>query len=254
MRISVLFLLVVFAVLSASGRSKVTTSLVHYMSGGDTVSAYLCVPEGKGPFPALVVVHEWWGLTDWVRDNAKDLAGRGYVALAIDLYRGRVADNPEVAHELMRGLPEDRATRDLVAAVNFLKSRPDVKKTRVGSIGWCMGGGYSLATALNVPDLAACVVCYGRLVTDSSSAAKIPCPILGIFGAKDMGITPKDVQDFESLVKKMGKNIEVKEYQDAGHAFMNPGNTTGFKKADATDAWNRIYGFLDRTLKATGKE
>ena len=253
MRISCLFLLVVFLGASLYGRTKVTTSLVHYMSGGDTVAAYLSIPEGKGPFPAVVAIHEWWGLTDWVKDNAKTLAGRGYVTLAIDLYRGRVADNPEVAHELMRGLPEDRAARDLVAAVDYLKSRSEVRKTSIGSVGWCMGGGYSLAAALNVPDLAACVICYGRLVTDSSSVAKIPCPLLGIFGAKDAGITPKDVRDFESLVKKMGKSIDVKEYQDAGHAFMNPGNTTGYRKTDASDAWTRIYRFLDRTLKMKGK-
>jgi carboxymethylenebutenolidase len=253
MRKSGVFLLVLVIGSCMFGRTKVTTSMVHYMSGNDTVTAYLNVPDGQGPFPGLIIIHEWWGLNDWVKDNAKMLAGRGYVTLAIDLYRGRVADNPDVAHELMRGLPEDRATRDLVAADNFLKSRGEVNKSKIGTLGWCMGGGYSLATALNVPDLASCIICYGRLATDSSSVAKISCPLLGIFGTQDAGITPKDVRDFESLLKKMGKKIEVKEYEDAGHAFMNPNNTTGYKKSDTKDAWSKIQKFLDRTLN-DGKE
>ncbi len=112
-------------------------------------------PAGKGPFPALVVIHEWWGLNDWVKGQASKLADQGYVSLAIDLYRGKVATTPDMAHEIMRGVPEDRAKRDLHAAVEFLKSQPNVKKDRIGAIGWCMGGGYALDVALQEPDLAA---------------------------------------------------------------------------------------------------
>ena len=110
---------------------------------------------GKGPFPALVVIHEFWGLNDWVKEQASKLADQGYVSLAIDLYRGKVATTPDMAHEIMRGVPEDRAKRDLHAAVEFLKSQPNVKKDRIGAIGWCMGGGYALDVALQEPDLAA---------------------------------------------------------------------------------------------------
>ena len=120
---------------------------VSYKSGDETVNGILYTPAGKGPFPALIVIHEWWGLNDWVKQQAEKLAGQGYVALAVDLYRGKVADNPDLAHELMRGLPEDRATRDVRAAYDFLASQASVKKDRIGSIGWCMGGGYSLDTA-----------------------------------------------------------------------------------------------------------
>ncbi len=140
---------------------------VSYKSGDETVQGVLYTPEGKGPFPALFVIHEWWGLDDWVKEQASKLADQGYVALAIDLYRGKVATTPEEAHEIMRGVPEDRAAQDLRAAVAFLKSQSDVKKDRIGAIGWCMGGGYSLDVALQDPTLAADVINYGHLATDA---------------------------------------------------------------------------------------
>lgn len=130
--------------------TKITTQTVQYKSGDDTVMAYLAMPDGEGPFPALIVIHEWWGLNDWVKQNADELARRGYVALAIDLYRGHVATTSEEAHEIMRGLPEDRAAKDLKAAFGYLGELTAVSRQRIGSIGWCMGGGFSLAAALNI--------------------------------------------------------------------------------------------------------
>src|SRR6266851_8137069 len=101
---------------------------VSYKSGDETVQGVLYVPAGEGPFPGLVVIHEWWGLNDWVKEQASKLADQGYAALAIDLYRGKVATTGDEAHEIMRGVPEDRAKRDLHAAVEFLKSQKNVKK------------------------------------------------------------------------------------------------------------------------------
>src|SRR5580704_7718539 len=117
-----------FAALFASAALAADSKSVSYKSGDETVQAVLYTPAGKGPFPAIIVIHEWWGLNDWVKDQAAKLAGEGYEALAIDLYRGKVATAPEQAHEIMRGVPEDRAKRDLHAAVEFLKSQSDVKK------------------------------------------------------------------------------------------------------------------------------
>src|SRR5215469_1338882 len=139
---------------------------VSYKSGDETVKGILYTPQGKGPFPALVVIHEYWGLNDWVKEQASKLADQGYVALAVDLYRGKVATTPDEAHEMMRGVAEDRAKRDLRAAFDFLASQPNVKKDRIASIGWCMGGGYSLDVALLEPNLAATVINYGHLATD----------------------------------------------------------------------------------------
>jgi carboxymethylenebutenolidase len=231
------------SVIAGDGKS------VSYKSGDETVSGILYTPPGSGPFPALIVIHEWWGLNDWVKQQAEKLAGEGYIALAVDLYRGKVADNPDLAHELMRGVPEDRATRDLRAAYDFLASLPNVKKNRIGSIGWCMGGGYSLDVALAEPHLAATVINYGHLATEPSELKKINAPMLGLFGGQDRGITPEDVKKFQQDMEQLGKKIDVKIYPDAGHAFENPNNKQGYRAGDAADAWQRTVSFLATNLK-----
>ena len=137
---------------AASGQSA------SYRSGDETVYGMLYTPEAKSPFPVLAVIHEWWGLNAWVKEQAAKLPDQGYVTLAMDLYRGKVATTSDEAHEITRGVPEDRAARDLHAAVEFLKSQSNVKPDRLGSIGWCMGGGYSLDVALQEPSLAAAVI------------------------------------------------------------------------------------------------
>jgi carboxymethylenebutenolidase len=240
-----LWIVVLLATFSFAADSKT----VSYKSGDETVQAVLYTPAGKGPFPAIIVIHEWWGLNDWVKDEAGKLAGEGYVALAIDLYRGKVATTPEMAHEIMRGVPEDRAKRDLHAAFEFLQSQPDVKKDRIGAIGWCMGGGYSLDVALQEPTLAADVINYGHLATDADALKKINAPILGLFGGQDHGITPDDVHKFEAAMKQLGKKIDVKIYDDAGHAFENSTRKDSYRPDDAADAWKRTVSFLAETLK-----
>ena len=242
-------LMLVLAVLAAASAFAAEGKPVSYKSGDETVQGILYTPAGKGPFPALVVVHEYWGLNDWVKEQAAKLADQGYVSLAVDLYRGKVATTPDMAHEIMRGVPEDRAKRDLHAAVEFLKSQPDVKKDRIGAIGWCMGGGYALDVALQEPDLAADVINYGHLATDADALKKINASILGLFGGQDHGITPGDVHKFEQQMKQLGKKVEIKIYNDAGHAFENPNNKDGYRPADAADAWQRTVDFLARTLK-----
>jgi carboxymethylenebutenolidase len=221
---------------------------VTYKSGDDTVNAVLYTPKGKGPFPALVVIHEWWGLNDWVKEQASTLADEGYTTLAIDLYRGKVATTPEVAHELMRGVPDDRAARDLHQAVEFLKSQSDVRKDRIGAIGWCMGGGYALDTALAESDLAAVVINYGHLADDKDDLKKMNAAVLGIFGGQDRGISTEDIKKFEQTLKDLGKNPEIHIYPDAGHGFENPVNSS-YRKEDTADARKHTDEFLARTLK-----
>jgi carboxymethylenebutenolidase len=241
-----LLLVIVFATALAFAADSKSVS---YKSGDETVQGILYTPTGKGPFPALIVVHEWWGLNDWVKEQASKLADQGYEALAIDLYRGKVATTPDMAHEIMRGVPEDRAKRDLHAAFEYLSAQPNVKKDRIGAIGWCMGGGYALDVALQEPTLAADVINYGHLATDREALKKINAPILGLFGAQDHGITPNDVHKFEQSLKQLGKKIDVKIYDDAGHAFENPNNKEGYRSTDAADAWQRTVDFLAATLK-----
>lgn len=248
-KIAVLSLAVLFLSATASTCLAADSKSVSYKSGDETVQGVLYTPAGKGPFPAIIVIHEWWGLNDWVKDQAAKLADQGYEALAIDLYRGKVATTPDMAHEIMRGVPEDRAKRDLHAAFEFLQSQPNVKKDRIGAIGWCMGGGYSLDVALQEPTLAADVINYGHLATDLEALKKINAPILGLFGGQDQGIPPADVKKFGETLDKMGKKVEVKIYDDAGHAFENLNNKTGYRPDDAADAWKRTVDFLAANLK-----
>ncbi len=248
-KFAMLFLATMMLSLCAVAAFAVDSKNVSYKSGDETVQAVLYTPAGKGPFPAVIVIHEWWGLNDWVKEQASKLADQGYESLAVDLYRGKVATTPETAHEIMRGMPEDRAVRDLRAAFDFLQAQANVRKDRIGAIGWCMGGGYSLAVALEEPTLAADVINYGRLATDPASLKNIHAPILGLFGAKDQGISPDDVHKFEGAMKQLGKKVDIKIYDDAGHGFENPNNKDGYRADDTADAWKRTVNFLAENLK-----
>ncbi len=223
---------------------------VSFKSGDETVNGFLVTPEGKGPFPAVIVIHEWWGLDGWVKDQARALAKEGYVALAVDLYRGKVTDKQEEAHQLMMGMPRDRALRDLEAAFAYLRGRADVRKDRIGVIGWCMGGMYSLAVATEEPRLAAVVAYYGAPPTDAAAIAKIKAPVLGNYGAEDKGPSPEQVKAFEAAMKKAGKTVDIKIYPGAGHAFANPNNPWGgYREAAAKDAWQRTLAWFAKYLK-----
>lgn len=222
---------------------------VTFSDGSETVHGLLYVPDMAGRHPAIVVIHEYWGLNDWIKEQAANLADKGYVALAVDLYRGKVATDPETAHELMRGLPQDRGVRDLVAAANYLKGLKSVDPSRMGAVGWCMGGGYAAQFAVADSDLRAVAINYGSLPTDPAALKQIHAYILGNFGALDQGITPKDVNDFAAAMQSLGKPVDVKIYPDAGHAFENPNNKTGYRAADAADAQSRMAIFFHKYLQ-----
>jgi len=235
-----------------SGRldaAPVRTQNVSYKSGDNTVTGYLALPEGGGRHAAVIVIHEWWGLNDWVKEQAQKFAAEGYVALAVDLYGGKVATSPEEAHELSRGLPHDRAVRDLEAAFAYLAGRSDVKPGKIASVGWCMGGGWSIQLAVNEPKLAACIVNYGALPTDAAEIAKIKAPVLGNFGAEDRGIPPASVNTFVAAMKAAGKSVDAKVYEGAGHAFENPNNTRAYRPEAAKDAWSRSVAFFRAHLE-----
>lgn len=243
--IATLLLAFCASALAATGKE------VSYKSGNEMVKGMLYQPEKStsAKLPAIVVIHEWWGLNDWVKEQAQRFADQGYVTLAIDLYRGKVATTPEEAHEIMRGVPEDRANRDLLAAVSYLKSLKNVDAGRIGGIGWCMGGGYAFDLAVLEPTLKAVVINYGHLASDNDTLQKIHASVLGIFGAKDRGIPVDSVREFEKQMKGLGKDVEVVIYPDAGHAFENPNNKGGYRAEDAKDAYDRQTKFFAEKLK-----
>jgi carboxymethylenebutenolidase len=236
---------VLLASFAADARAQ---QAVTFPSGDSTAQALLYLPPGAGPHPALIVIHEWWGLNDWIKQEAAGYAAKGYVTLAVDLYRGKVAADPEMAHELSRGLPQDQGVRDLTAAVAWLQSRKDVKRDRIGAVGWCMGGGYALQLAIASPSLRAVAINYGSLATDKAALGQIHAAVLGNFGGQDRGIPPEAVHAFEAAMQSLGKPVDAKIYPQAGHAFENPNNASGFRPADAADALARIDSFLESTL------
>ena len=221
---------------------------ISYNTSLGKASGYLAVPSTKGKHPAIVVIQEWWGVNDWIKDQADRFASQGYIALAPDLYHGQVATDPDHAHELMRGMPNDRAMADLKGAFNELATRRDVDPTKVGIIGWCFGGGWALQLAIKEPRAAGTVINYGSLVTDPATVANIHSPILGNFGAEDRGIPPADVKAFEQILKQTGHDVDIKIYEGAGHAFENPNNTQGYVPAAAADAQSRTDAFLAKHL------
>lgn len=242
-------LLVVIVWSAVSSAAGIKTTIVTYPSGSDTVSAYLAEPQSSGKHPALIVIHEWWGLTDWIKQDAREFARRGYVALAIDLYHGKLASDPSQAYKLMMSVPRERAITDLRSGFEYLIGMKNVEPSKIGVIGWCMGGSYSFIAATHLPGLAACVIDYGNVATTASGVSAIHCPVLCNFAALDQAYTPAMGRAFAAAMRKAGKRIEFYEYPDVNHAFMNPNNTTGYDKVQSNIAWIRIYRFLGTYLK-----
>lgn len=209
--------------------------------------AYLSLPPGaSAPMPAVVVIHEWWGLNDHIRYWADRLAADGYAALAVDLYGGKVATEPDQAMSMMKAVEDAKARAVLTAAHRFLAEDPRVKASKRGVIGWCFGGGWSLQQALMQPDLDAAVVYYGHLETDPAILAKLGAPVLGVFGDQDRGIPPEAVAKFAAAMKKAGQSLELHHY-DAPHAFANPSSAHYDAKA-AEDAWAHVRVFFNSHL------
>jgi len=210
--------------------------------------AYLSLPEGATPpIPGVVVIQEWWGLNDHIKHWSDRLAADGYAAVAVDLYGGKVADNPDSAMASMKAVDPTRAVEILRAAHAFLAADPRIRAARRGSIGWCFGGGQSLQLALHAPDLNAAVIYYGHPVTDPKPLAAIKAAILGIFGNRDQSIPPGMVNEFEAALKAAGVEHEIARY-DADHAFANPSGAH-YDQPNAAAAWEKTRAFLAKHLK-----
>lgn len=227
----------------------VSREVVYGTLDGKPLRGYLSRPlDARGPLPAVLVIHEWWGLNDNVRMMTRRLAGEGYLALAVDMYGGETAATPEEARALMMAVMEDReaGARNLREGAEFLRRQG---ATRVGTLGWCFGGGWSLQAALRMPEqVDAAVVYYGQPVTEREELARLDAPLLGLFGAEDRGIPPARVREMEAVLEELGKDVEIRVYEGAKHAFANPSGEAYDPEA-ARDAWERTVAFLDRHLK-----
>ena len=234
----------------------VTEEVVYATVDGAPVTGFLAQPDTEGmgvdaeSRPGVIVIHEWWGLNDNIRTMAEKLAAEGYVALAVDLYGGDVAETPDQARSLMSASMEREAelTSNVTQAYDYLVAQPGTES--VGVIGWCFGGGWSLRTALALPDaIDATVIYYGQLVTAPDRLATLDMPILGVFGAEDQGIPVAQVRTFEQRLDSLGANATIEVYDGAGHAFANPSGERYLPDA-AEDAWQKTLAFFDRYLKS----
>jgi carboxymethylenebutenolidase len=223
--------------------SKTTSSLVE-----SNIST-----NNNNTFPAVVMIHEWWGLNQNIKDMAETLAKEGYVVLAVDLYNGQVANTPDTAQNLVSKVRDNpsESINNLQHAVRYLASLENVNSSKIASLGWCFGGGQSLQLALNTePEypLAATVIYYGNLVSDQESLSKIKWPVLGIFGDQDQSISVESVKQFEDALNANGITNEIYIYKGVGHAFANPSGDN-YAPKETQDAWEKTVSFLKKYLK-----
>lgn len=223
---------------------------IHYLDGDSETTGYLAVPEGEGPFPALVIIHEWNGLVDRVRELADDFAAEGYVTLAADLYGGEVGSSSEENIALMNAATADMRSvvANLNSAVTFLRARSDVTG-RVGAMGWCFGGGIALSFGLDGDNHEATAIFYGRLVEDPAVLAGMDHEVYGTFARLDTGILPEQVDAFEAALRSVGVENDLHVYDDVNHGFWLRIDQDMDARAEAgLDAWTRLKAYLERTL------
>jgi carboxymethylenebutenolidase len=215
---------------------------------GTPLRGYLArAPEGDRGGPAILVIHEWWGLNDNIRTVTRQLAAEGYTALAVDLYEGRSSADPAQARRLA-GEAMGRTPR---IETNLRLARAHLGEAkRVGVIGWCFGGGWSLQTALLLPDaIDATVMYYGRVVTDPEQLARLRAPLLGVFAGRDRGIPVAQVREFERVLEQLGKPATILVFEDADHAFANPSGNR-YQPEAAEQAWAETVVFFASELQA----
>jgi carboxymethylenebutenolidase len=237
-------------------RPVIADDRVAYADVNDRLSyGYFVIPEDMvDPLPAIIVIHEWWGLNEGVRAMADRLAGLGYIVLAVDLFGGQTASTPDEARKLMANVVENRedASENIRQAYDFLETIAGAP--RIASLGWCFGGGWSLNTALMFPDqLNAAVIYYGQVTDDEEKLQSLSMPILGIFAEKDTAIPVASVRRFRTVLEDLEKEHEIEIFPDLGHAFANPTGST-YDAGAADKAWDMTVAFLERNLAGGGEE
>jgi carboxymethylenebutenolidase len=223
--------------------------MVSYPTNGVTSSGYLATPA-SGQGPGILVIQEWWGLTDQIKEMADEFASHGFVALAPDLYHGQTASEPDEAGKLMMALNIDQAAKDLRGAAEFLAKQTSVSSSKLGVIGFCMGGQLALYAGSVAPELIGAVVdMYGIHPNVKPDFSKLQAPVLGLFGGKDAFVPPEAIEALSKELDAHGVKHDFHTYEQCDHAFMNDRNTHGYD-ADATrDAYSRIIPFFRQNVR-----
>lgn len=237
------------AALVEPARPVISQTMAYTEYKDRLVYGYFSAPADMfEPLPAIIMIHEWWGLNDNIRAMADRLAGEGYIVFAVDLFGGKTATTPVEARQLMLEAIEDANSgrENIRKAFEFVSETASAPK--VGSIGWCFGGGWSLNTAQLFPDdIDATVIYYGQVTSDDELLRPINAPILGLFAAEDSGIKVETAIAFREALERLRKDYEVHIYPGVGHAFANP-TGRNYDAATAEDAWQRTLAFFARHL------
>ena len=230
---------------------SIRDTMVQYPSGNVTMKAFVAAPNTKEKRPTVIVIQEWWGLTDHIKDIARRYAAEGYVAIAPDLYSRlgyALTTDAGEAGKLMNTLKQEDGLNDLNATVAYLKSVPEVDGARIVVTGFCMGGSYALMLPCVNPAIKAAVPFYGQVPNPDAPLQKLACPILYLYGEDDGWITKADVQRLAAALKKYNKPGEIKTYPGAPHAFFRDNDPSVYRPEAAKDAWSRTKAFFKQHL------
>ena len=222
--------------------------MVEFASNGGTDTGYMVVPaSGKGP--GVIVIQEWWGLVPHIKHICDRFAAEGYVALAPDLYHGKSTTSPDEAGKLMMTMQIDQAEKDLRGASTFLLNHEATTASKVGTVGFCMGGALSLFAATKNSQVGACVIFYGGHPNVKPDLPNLQAPVLGLYAERDGFVTPESVHELERKLKELGKAAEMHIYPGVDHGFFNDHRPTVYNEAAAKDAWKRVIEFFATHLK-----
>jgi len=225
------------------GEYDIEVKTVSYF---EQTKGYLAKPSVQGEFPAIIMIHEWWGLNDNIKEMAEKLASHGYIVLAVDLYNNKVGTTSEEARKLINSFDSESGINNMNSAISYLKTEYSTED--IGSIGWCFGGGQSLNLSMNNPDLDATVMYYGQVSTDSQELSNIAWPLLGIFAEMDKGIPVESVKKFETQLDDLEITNEIIIYPGVDHAFANPSGER-YAPEESKDAWQKTVEFFNENLK-----
>lgn len=220
--------------------------MVEFQSNGEAGSGYLAT-AASGSGPGVIVLQEWWGLVDHIKEVADRFAGEGFVALAPDMYHGETADSPDDAKRLMMSLNIDRAEKDLRGSIEYLLSLDQTQGDQVGTVGFCMGGQLSLYAACANSQVGACVNYYGIHPDVQPDIGNLEAPVLGFFGEDDAKVSPEVVRELEERLNQAGKQVEVHIFPGADHGFFNDGRPM-YKEKEAKESWDRMIQFYRANL------
>lgn len=230
------------SVIFETGALQVETEEISYHGESN---GFLAKPIEDGQYPGVIMIHEWWGLNDNVKQMAEKLASHGYVVFAVDLYDGEVGTTADEARQLIGSFDQSKGTENMNNAVSYLEE--NYSPSSMGSIGWCFGGAQSLNLALNNEEMDATVIYYGQLVTDTEELSKIGWPILGIFAELDSGIPPEKVNEFMFSLDQAGVENDITIYPGVNHAFANPSGDR-YAPEESKDAWQKTLAFFEENL------